>query len=97
MSSLLSPDEVQRYLEIEPKALDDLVRTGKLHSYRLGGSYLRFRKDEVEALRAAFLSKKAAKKSRSFFAILRDFWVFNNFYIISLIIAIAVIYFIFKH
>lgn len=97
MSSLLSPDEVQRYLEVEAKTLDELVSSGKLHSYRLGGTYVRFRKDEVEALRSSFLAKKAAKKSRSFFAALRDFWVFNSFYIVSLVIAGGIIYFIFKH
>ena len=93
MDNLLSHEEVKRYLEVEDGQLDHLIRLGKLHAYKIGGSYLRFRKDEVLTVRQELHSGKKTALSIPWFSKILDFWRFNNFYIISLLL-IAVLFFV---
>ena len=85
MNNLLSAEEVKRYLEIEEPDLNGLVDLGKLHAYKIGGTYLRFRKEEVLNLKQEFQSGKKSKIPLPWYAKLLDFWRFNNFYILSLL------------
>ena len=89
MNNLLTLEEVKQYLELEEAQLDKYVKQGKLHAYKIGGEYLRFRKEEVLSLRFELQPKKIRKDS--FLALAGDFWRFNNFYIISLLFVIALI------
>lgn len=93
MNNLLSSEEVKRYLEIEEPDLNGLVDLGKLRAYKIGGTYLRFRKDEVLNLKSEFSSGKKTYLSIPWFVRIRDFWRFNNFYILSLLF-IALLFFI---
>lgn len=91
MNNLLSPEEVKRFLEIEEPDLQQFVQRGKLHAYKLGGAYLRFRKEEVLTLRQELTPDK--KVSVSWLGRVRNFWRFNNFYILSLVL-IALLFFV---
>lgn len=93
MNNLLSTEEVKRFLEVEEQDLDGLIELGKLHAYKIGGTYLRFRKEEVLNVKQELFSDKNKKPGVSGFARLRDFWRFNNFYILSLLL-IAILFFI---
>ena len=93
MDNLLSHEEVKRYLELEDPDLEKLIEKGKLHAYKIGGTYLRFRKDEVLTLKQESPSDKKNSLSLPWFVRLKDFWRFNNFYILSLLL-IAVLFFI---
>lgn len=93
MNNLLSSEEVKRYLEIEDPDLTGLIDLGKLHAYKIGGTYLRFRKDEVFNLKQEFQAGKKTALSIPWFVRFRDFWRFNNFYILSLLF-IALLFFI---
>ena len=93
MDNLLSSEEVKSYLEVEDSKLDQLVRNGKLHAYKVGGTYLRFRKEEVLTVRQEMHGGKRPSLSVPWFARVRNFWRFNNFYILSLFL-IAVLFFI---
>ena len=93
MDNLLSLEEVKHFLEVEDGELDRFVRLGKLHIYKIGGTYLRFRKEEVLTLKQDFHAGKKSKLSVPWFVRLRDFWRFNNFYILSLFL-IAVLFFL---
>ena len=93
MNNLLSPDEVRQFLEIEEPDLNQLVQKGKLHAYRLGGAYLRFRKEDVLTLKQELHPDKKATLSIPWFVRVRDFWRFNNFYILSLVL-IALLFFV---
>ena len=92
MNNLLSAEEVKRYLEIEEPDLNGLVDLGKLHAYKIGGTYLRFRKDEVLNLKSEFSSGKKTNLSIPWFVRIRDFWRFNNFYILSLLFIVLLFF-----
>lgn len=93
MNNLLSPEEVRRFLLIEESYLQQLVQKGRLHAYKVGGTYLRFRKEEVLTLKQELYPEKKTSPSISWFLRIRDFWRFNNFYILSLLL-IAFLFFV---
>jgi excisionase family DNA binding protein len=91
---MLTLEEVKSYLEIEQQQIEKFIGQGKLHAYKIGGTYLRFRKEEVLNLRYE-LAPGTQKKKQVRAGILShayDFWRFNNFYIISLILVGALVY-----
>ena len=93
MDNLLSREEVKRYLKVEDPDLEKLIEKGTLHAYKIGGTYLRFRKEEILTLKQESQSDKKARLSLPWFVRLRDFWRFNNFYILSLLF-IALLFFL---
>jgi len=93
VDNLLSIEEVKSFLGVEDPELNQLVQVGKLHAYKIGGTYLRFRKEEVLSLKQEYPSGKKPRISLPWFVRMRDFWRFNNFYILSLVL-IAVLFFI---
>lgn len=93
MNNMLTLDEVRNYLEVEQQEIEKFIRDGMLHAYKIGGVYIRFRKEEVLHLKYdVLLKKKKVFQSISFGQRLWDFWRFNNFYIISLLAIIALAY-----
>ena len=51
MEKLWTTGEVARYLGVNEVDVEHLVRQGRLTGYKLGGQFLRFRPDQVEALK----------------------------------------------
>jgi len=93
MNNMLTLDEVKNYLEIEQQVVEKFIRDGMLHAYKIGGVYIRFRKEEVLNLKYdVLLKKKKTGASVSFGQKLFNFWRFNNFYIISILIIAALAY-----
>jgi len=93
VNNLLSAEEVKRYLEIEEPDLNGLMELGKLQAYKIGGAYLRFRKEDVLNLKQEFHSTRKTTLSIPWFVRARDFWRFNNFYILSLLF-LAILFFV---
>lgn len=94
MNNMLTIEEVQNYLDINESEAEKLIQNGKLQAFKIGGSYIRFRKEEVMNLRFELHSKSLKPQSKSgFFSKIADFWRFNNFYIVSLILVGLLIYF----
>lgn len=92
MNNMLTLEEVRNFLELEEAELEKYVKQGKLHAYKIGGTYLRFRKEEVLNLRSEVQPRKFKPPVRpSLFARIGDFWRFNNFYILSLLLVMALI------
>lgn len=89
---LLSSEEVKQYLGIDQKDIDKLVRSKKLTAYRLGGTYLRYPKDQVAALKPAH-GKKDRIPSLGLWTQTAEFWHRNGFYFVSAGLLIAVLYF----
>ena len=90
MNSMLTLEEVRNYLEIDQQKVEDLIRRKKLNAYKIGGTYLRFRKEEVLNLRAESPAGKVKPEARpSVLSKISDFWRFNNFYIISILLILA--------
>lgn len=99
---LLNLREVSRYLGISEEDLRKLVDSGEMPAYRLGGTVLRFRKDQVDQVVARGMPKvsKPEEEAQSSFSYnrterLKDFLYFNDFYIISAIIIIILLIVIF--
>lgn len=93
MDNLLSLEEARRFLGFADGEIDRLIQSGKLQAYKIGGTYLRFRKDDILTLKQELRSGKGKAFSLPWLVRVREFWRFNNFYIISLFL-IAVLFFI---
>ncbi len=96
MNNMLTLEEVKNFLEADQDQIEDYLKKGKLHAYKIGGTYLRFRKEEVLNIRLDVQSKKP-KAGLSFFSRVGDFWRFNNFYIIALLVVISIFFLIAKN
>ncbi len=86
--ALLTEEEVEHFLGVKPEEVERLVKRGKLTAYRLGGSYLRFQKEEVLALKTGRKFTPPDQINRSALDRFRDFWKFYSFYILSSILVI---------
>lgn len=98
MNNMLSLEEVKNFLEADQAEVERYIREEKLHAYKIGGAYIRFRKEEVLTLRSELpKTKQKLPPKRSFGNVLFDFWKFNNFYLISLIVVAALAYLLVKN
>ena len=94
---LLTIEEVARYLGLSEKAVKELVESGKLPAYRIGGSFLRFKREQLEVYRRRHPERKEPEKPAAavrgtkytFWERLEDFLYYNDFYIVSLIVLIV--------
>lgn len=103
---LLTLGEVSRLLEISQEAVKKLVKKGELPAYKIGGAFLRFRKEQIEAIRkeipARFTEagkpegplkpKEEVIYSESQRDRIADFFYFNDFYIISAVITLLILW-----
>jgi excisionase family DNA binding protein len=127
---LLTIREVAEHLKVSEEEVKRLVDIGEIPAYRIGGSFLRFRKEQLDAIRSEIdeVEEKEPEKSKpvldkrgrpthpytdlerdikrkepivrqydySFAEKMRDFFYFNDFYIISFVIIFVLIYLIFR-
>ena len=127
---LLSIKEVSEYLHLSEDEIKRLVDIGEIPAYRIGGSFLRFRREQIDAIRndineieekepehAKPVLDNKGKPSHPYTDLekdikrrepvtrqfdytaierVKDFFYFNDFYIISLAIMAALLYFILK-
>ena len=87
----LTTEEVKQYLDVDQKDVDKLIRSKKLTAYKLGGSYLRFSKEQVVALRNS--RKKHQIVKPGFWSRTVDFWRYNGFYLFFATLLLAILYF----
>ena len=98
MEKLWTTGEVARHLGINEVDVEALVRQGRLTGYKLGGQFLRFRPDQVEAVKRdmrpqASAAVEAPRHGRR--GHLGEFLYFYDFYIVSAtFLALLVIYLI---
>jgi len=76
--------------------LDNLSKAHQVTAYKIGGIYIRFKVDDLEACRRKGITKSSKGYSKNFFDSAKDFFYFNDFYIYSSIAIIIMLYFIFK-
>lgn len=100
MEKLWTASEVARILGITEVDVEQLVREGKLTGYKLGGKFLRFRPQQVEALKGKVRFRAMPKnirqpEGRVWFNPVGDFLYFYDFYVLSAVLfAVLVIYLI---
>jgi len=71
-----------------------LVREGKLNAFKIGGTYLRFDKSQVMALKTRMDVAKQAKDTRySFWSRIIDFIKFYGLYLLSVAVILYVLYY----
>jgi excisionase family DNA binding protein len=92
---LLTEEEVKSYLKVSEEEVNKLKHKGKLTAYKVGGSFVRYRKDEVLAVRSGKKFRLPDQLERGWFDRVRDFLSFYGVYIIiSAVIFLLVIYFV---
>jgi excisionase family DNA binding protein len=95
----LTVREASLMLGVSEKDIVALAENGTLPAYKIGGVFLRFKKEQV----AAYLRKMqpagfqpARPEKGGFPDKLRDFFYFNDFYIVSLLIIAFLLALIFQ-
>ena len=128
---LLSIKEVADYLKISEEEVKRLVDNGEIPAYRIGDTFLRFRKEQIDAIKSEISdieAKEAPERAKpavdpkslqahpytqmerdikrkepstrqyDYTAAerVKDFFYFNDFYILSFLLIIFLMYLIFK-
>lgn len=106
---LLTIRDVSSILGISEKEVIDLAESGKIPGYKVGGVYLRFKREQIEAFRKNLKSltpKTSTSGKYSFTPPLRakagfkeklsDFFYFNDFYILSVLIIVLILFIILR-
>ncbi|OIO37043.1 MAG: hypothetical protein AUJ74_00110 [Candidatus Omnitrophica bacterium CG1_02_44_16] len=94
-SKLLTIREVASYFNITEKEVIDLAESGDIPAYKVGGVFLRFKKEQLDQIRhkvkpdQSLISIEGTHPER-----MRDFLYHYDFYILSLIIVFFLLYFI---
>ncbi len=107
MEDYLSPKEAAEFLEISEEELRGLVEKHQVPTHQVAGAFLRLKKKEVEDLKIKwrierelfpkpqkFFVHQSAVALPSFFDKMRDFWYFNDFYILCSILIVLLLYLI---
>ncbi len=96
---LLTVRDVSLILGIPEKEVVDLVESHKLVAYKVGGLYLRFKKEHVEEFRKSLKppsNKTKILEEYTFKDRVSDFFYFNDFYILSILIILLILVIIFQ-
>ncbi|MGE5280546.1 MAG: helix-turn-helix domain-containing protein [Deltaproteobacteria bacterium] len=92
---LLAVREAAQYLNITEKEVIDLAEKGVIPAYKVGGVYLRFKKEQIDAVRPKIKPNATLVAVRGSFAErVRDFVYHYDFYILSLVVIGLLLYFI---
>ena len=94
---LLTTREASYVLGISEKDIIDLSDTNLIPHFKLGGEFLRFKKDDVLKIKPAIKKRYnlPERKSRHIERV-REFIYFNDFYLISAAIIIGLLWVIIK-
>lgn len=103
---LLTLREAASFLGIPEKEMRHLVKKGDIPAYQIGGLYLRFKEEQILSLKSRFLKQGSIasheEKEHGFatenFLVskIKDFFYFNDFYIISALFIAGLLYIILK-
>ncbi|MFC1667251.1 excisionase family DNA-binding protein [Candidatus Omnitrophota bacterium] len=97
MKKLLTCKEAAYYLGIPEEELEKMVFQGKMPAYKIGGVYTRFKLDDLNSYRRNVPASANKKRGRGpAIDSIKDFFYFNDFYILSGIAGAIILYFIFK-
>lgn len=96
MEKLWTTSEAARHLGLDEHEIERLIGEGKLTGYKLAGQFLRFRPDQVKALRgqlqprpasvAAVTAGAGAPVVEQWQDKVRDAWYFYDFYLLSFVL-----------
>lgn len=103
----LNVQEASAFLDISEEELWELVHKHEVSTHNIAGTFLRFHKAHLEELKNRWRIRRelfpesahpiphgGADGRASFSERLRDFWYFNDFYVVCSVLMIALLYFI---
>ena len=92
----ISIREASQLLKVSEKKIMELSEEGKLQSYRIAGQFVRFKRHEILNIKTAggVIAENTHHEYTSQERV-RDFFYFNDFYIISTIITAIFLYIVF--
>jgi excisionase family DNA binding protein len=96
---LLNIREVSLILGISEKEVIGLAENGQMPAYKVGGVYLRFKREQIEEFKKQYrapVHKIIASQKYSFKERVSDFFYFNDFYILSALIMLLILLVIFR-
>lgn len=97
---LLTVRDVALILGVSEKEVVDLAESGKIPAYKVGGVYLRFKPEQIEEFKktskAALSYKAKTSQPYSFKDKVSDFFYFNDFYLLSILIILLILFIIFR-
>jgi excisionase family DNA binding protein len=93
---LLTVREVAHYLNLTEKDVLDLAEDGSIPAYKVGGLYIRFKRQQVEEFKKQSRKGTKPESRNSFFGSIADFLYFNDFYIISALLIAVMLFVIFS-
>ncbi len=96
---LLTVRDVSILLNISEKEVLNLAETRAIPAYKIGGMYLRFKKEQVLQYKKAFhhaLPNTHSAKNYPLANRISDFFYFNDFYVLSAILIILLVVVIFQ-
>lgn len=96
---LLTVRDVSVILGVFEKDVLDLAEKGVIPAYKIGGLYLRFKKDQVEQYKKAHHHAHPGgqeKEERALRDRFYDFFYFNDFYILAAILIILLGFFVYR-
>ena len=97
---LLNIRDAAILLGVSEKEIIELAESGQIPAYKIGGVYLRFRRQQIEDFRRTFKQRYGTKGSAASKGSLRekieDFLYFNDFYILSALLILLITMIIFK-
>lgn len=94
---LLTTREVSQLLKIQEKEVIEMASTGVLPHFKVAGEFLRFKREEVSKLKSVVSNKyNILEKEIHFNEKMKDFFYFNDFYIICIVIVVFLLWVIIK-
>ena len=94
---LLTTREASKILKFSEKEVIDLASAGLIPNFKVGGEFLRFKKDDILEVKKT-LRKRPHFSHDNFRGLkkMREFLYFNDFYILSTIVIITLLWIIIK-
>ena len=96
---LLTVRDVSLLLGVCEKEVLDLAENGTIPAYKVGGVYLRFKKEQVDEYRRKHSHprhKSEEKESAGIQDKIRDFFYFNDFYIFAVSLILLLCFLIYR-
>jgi excisionase family DNA binding protein len=97
---LLTIRDVSLILGISEMEVIELAERGEIPAYKVGGVYLRFKRQQVEDFRRKsklhLPPQKVSAEKSSLRERLDDFFYFNDFYILAFLLILLIVVMIFK-
>ncbi len=91
---LLTVRDVSLILGISEKEVLDLAESGAIPAYKIGGLYLRFKKEQVQEYKRSVKALSPKTDTSAKYPLkdkLSDFFYFNDFYILAILLIILLL------